>query len=49
MPTRFDKHMIVVADLTARDGGAVEDVLLAAWRLQAQHDESNYEISRENA
>jgi len=34
VPTRFAKHMMVVADLTADDRGAVEDAVLAAWRLQ---------------
>jgi len=34
VPTRFAKHMMVVADLAADDRGAVEDVVLAAWRCQ---------------
>ncbi|HEY6297818.1 MAG TPA: hypothetical protein VIX15_19345 [Streptosporangiaceae bacterium] len=34
VPTRYVKHMMVVADLAAGDTGAVEDVLEAAWRLQ---------------
>jgi hypothetical protein len=33
VPARFTKHMMVVADL-AGDDGAIEDALLAAWRLQ---------------
>ncbi len=33
VPARFTKHMMVVADL-AGDGGAIEDALVAAWRLQ---------------
>ena len=34
VPTRFAKHMMLVADLTAGDDGAIEDALTAAWRLQ---------------
>lgn len=34
VPSRFRKHMMVVADLPAADSGAVEDALLAAWELQ---------------
>jgi len=33
-PARFRKHMMVVADLTAGDDGAVEDAVTAAWRQQ---------------
>ena len=33
VPARFTKHMMVVADL-AGDDGAIEDALVAAWRLQ---------------
>ena len=33
VPARFTKHMMVVADLTG-DDGAIEDALVAAWRLQ---------------
>ena len=29
--------MMVVADLSAGDEGAVEDALMAAWALQAGH------------
>lgn len=36
VPTRFAKHMMVVADLDAGDDGAVEDAVESAWRLQAQ-------------
>lgn len=39
VPTRFAKHMMVVADLSAADDvaveDAVEDAVEAAWRLQA--------------
>jgi hypothetical protein len=34
VPTRYIKHMMVVADLAAGDAGAVEDALEAAWQLQ---------------
>lgn len=36
VPSRFAKHMMVVADLDAGDDGAVEDAVEAAWRLQKQ-------------
>lgn len=38
VPTRFRKHMMVVADLTTGDRGAIEDALLAAWELQRAAD-----------
>jgi hypothetical protein len=38
VPTRFVKHMMVVADLARGDAGAVEDALEAAWRLQRNAD-----------
>jgi hypothetical protein len=38
VPPRFEKHMMVVADLAAGDDGAVEDALTAAWRLQVAAD-----------
>lgn len=38
VPSRFAKHMMVVADLDADDDGAVEDAVESAWRLQAQGD-----------
>jgi hypothetical protein len=34
VPARYVKHMMVVADLAAGDGGAIEDALEAAWQLQ---------------
>ena len=34
VPTRYIKHMMVVADLTRGDAGAIEDALEAAWELQ---------------
>ena len=36
VPARFSKHMMVVADLSNCDRGAVEDALEAAWQLQRQ-------------
>ncbi len=38
VPTRFTKHMMVVADLGAEEDGAVEDAVESAWRLQTQGD-----------
>ena len=34
VPTRFIKHMMVVADFASGDAGAIEDALDAAWQLQ---------------
>ena len=34
VPTRYIKHMMVVADLARGDAGAVEDAIEAAWQLQ---------------
>lgn len=34
IPPRFAKHMMVVADLRG-DEGAIEEAVVAAWRLQA--------------
>jgi hypothetical protein len=34
VPTRYIKHMMVVADLARGDAGAIEDALEAAWTLQ---------------
>ena len=34
VPTRYIKHMMVVADIASGDRGAVEDALEAAWELQ---------------
>jgi hypothetical protein len=33
VPSRFRKHMMIVADLIDGDG-AIEDALIAAWELQ---------------
>jgi hypothetical protein len=37
VPTRWAKHMMVVADL-AGDAGAIEDALEKAWQLQRDAD-----------
>ncbi|HEX6933507.1 MAG TPA: hypothetical protein VF162_15280 [Streptosporangiaceae bacterium] len=34
VPARYSKHMMIVADLTSDDPGAIEDAIEAAWRLQ---------------
>lgn len=34
VPRRYAKHMMVVADFSAGDAGAIEDALEAAWELQ---------------
>jgi hypothetical protein len=34
VPTRYVKHMMVVADLAKGDAGAIEDAIEAAWQLQ---------------
>ena len=38
VPTRYVKHMMVVADLARGDAGAIEDALEAAWQLQRSAD-----------
>jgi hypothetical protein len=38
VPTRYIKHMMVVADLASGDAGAIEDALDAAWQLQRSAD-----------
>jgi hypothetical protein len=38
VPSRYSKHMMVVADLADGDVGAVEDALEAAWQLQRSAD-----------
>jgi len=34
VPSRYARHMMVVADLARGDPGAIEDALEAAWQLQ---------------
>jgi hypothetical protein len=38
VPTRYAKHMMVVADLPGGDAGAIEDALEKAWELQRSAD-----------
>jgi len=38
VPTRWAKHMMVVADLAAGDAGAIEDAVEKAWDLQRGAD-----------
>jgi hypothetical protein len=38
VPPRYRKHMMIVADLTTGDPGAIEDALEAAWLLQRSAD-----------
>lgn len=35
VPTRFAKHMMIVADLASADPAALEDAVVAAWHLQS--------------
>lgn len=43
VPSRFEKHMMVVADLTIADVGVLEDALAAAWELQQRSTEPGSE------
>lgn len=36
VPTRYEKHMMIVADLDDGDPGAIEDAIVAAWNLQSR-------------
>ena len=38
LPTRYVKHMMIVADLAAGEAGAIEDAIEAAWQLQRSVD-----------
>jgi hypothetical protein len=38
VPTRYAKHMMIVADFGTGDAGAIEDALIAAWQLQRGAD-----------
>jgi hypothetical protein len=38
VPSRYAKHMMVVADLAGGDAGAIEDALEKAWQLQRNAD-----------
>ncbi len=35
VPTRFAKHMMIVADLPDGNADAIEDAVIAAWELQS--------------
>jgi hypothetical protein len=35
VPTRFAKHMMIVADLEHGNPDAIEDAVIAAWELQS--------------
>jgi hypothetical protein len=37
VPAKYERHMMVVADLESGEDGAIEDTLMAAWALQAGH------------
>ena len=37
VPAKYERHMMVVADLESGGDGAIEDALMAAWALQAGH------------
>jgi hypothetical protein len=38
VPSRFTKHMMVVADLATADAGVIEDAIEGAWQLQRRAD-----------
>ena len=38
VPTRYAKHMMVVADLAGGDAGAIEEAMEKAWELQRSAD-----------
>jgi hypothetical protein len=38
VPTRYARHMMVVADVASGDAGAIEDAIEAAWQLQRSAD-----------
>ena len=35
VPRRFEKHMMIVADLTDGNPDAIEDAVIGAWELQS--------------
>jgi hypothetical protein len=37
VPPRYQKHMMIVADLAVGDRGAIEDAIEAAWVLQRRN------------
>ena len=38
VPSRYEKHMMVVADLAGGNADAIEDAFAAAWQLQRDAD-----------
>lgn len=38
VPSQFEKHMMIVADVEKGDVAAIEDALAAAWALQRRND-----------
>ena len=38
VPSRYEKHMMVVADLARGDADAIEDAFETAWQLQRDAD-----------
>ncbi|UYM04160.1 hypothetical protein [Solicola gregarius] len=36
VPRRYEKHMMVVADVRDGDAGEIEDAIVAAWNLQSR-------------
>jgi hypothetical protein len=45
VPTRYVKHMMVVADLARGDAGAIEDAIEAAWQLQHRAERGRQPLS----
>lgn len=37
VPTRFARHVMIAADLQRGDDDAIEEAVIAAWRLQARN------------
>ena len=35
VPTRFEKHMMIVADIENGNADAIEDAVIGAWELQS--------------
>jgi hypothetical protein len=38
VPSRFEKHMMIVADVAKGNVAAIEDALAAAWAMQRRSD-----------
>lgn len=41
VPTRFLKHMMIVADLRRGNADAIEDAIAEAWQLQARQESAD--------